>query len=79
MTHEELEKLFLKLSDEHRRAGVMRIWPSEDWQKAFNIYNEGHPEDRPLHQGCKPCYIKVLMYLKHIIRPIINQDTIQND
>jgi hypothetical protein len=67
MSIEEIEKLYLKLSEEYRKAGFMRLYPSADWQAAFDLYNEGHPDERPLHQGCKPCYIKVLRYMSDMI------------
>jgi len=67
MSKEEIEKLFIKLVDEHSRAGFTRIYPSKDWQKAFDFYNYGHPDERDLHQGCRPCYRKVLWYMKSFI------------
>jgi hypothetical protein len=36
------------------------------WQKAFAFYNVHNRP--PLHMGCRPCYYKVLMFVKHRLK-----------
>lgn len=33
------------------------------WKKAFDYYNLKHNLPRPLNMTCRPCYIKVVIYI----------------
>lgn len=33
------------------------------WRKAFDHYNLKHNLSRPLNMNCRPCYVKVVMYI----------------
>lgn len=42
----------------------LRYGRDKVWEKAFKIYNDDHPNERPLILNCIQCYPKVYFYCK---------------
>lgn len=58
MTEKDIKLLESTVNDGYRNAN------DPLWVEAFDTYNKAHPNQRPLGMACRPCYMKVLNFMK---------------
>lgn len=42
------------------------------WKKAFQIYNDDHPQFYPIGMHCRSCYLKVYKYVTEKYAAVLN-------
>jgi len=59
--HAEKDNEVFPLTDSELLQMAGSQFPSQTWQKAFNVYNQDKRNNR-VSMGCRSCFSKVLVY-----------------